>query len=50
MLTGNVLVNVNESDAVFWWAAIFRTPLTNVRQNAASVKDPVLDDEQLEES
>ena len=26
MSTGNVFVNVMESDAVFWWAAIFRTP------------------------
>ena len=26
MLSGNVSVNVFKSDAVFWWAAIFRTP------------------------
>ena len=26
MLTGNVIVNVFKSDAVIWWAAIFRTP------------------------
>ena len=25
MLTGNVIVNVFKSDAVIWWAAIFRT-------------------------
>ena len=25
-LTGNVIVNVFKSDAVIWWAAIFRTP------------------------
>ena len=28
MLTGNVIVNVFKSDAVIWWAAIFRTPST----------------------
>ena len=26
MLTRNVIVNVFKSDAVIWWAAIFRTP------------------------
>ena len=26
MLSGNVIVNVFKSDAVIWWAAIFRTP------------------------
>ena len=26
MLLGNVMVNVFKSDAVIWWAAIFRTP------------------------
>ena len=26
MLSGNVIVNVFKSDAVNWWAAIFRTP------------------------
>ena len=26
MLTGNVIVIVFKSDAVIWWAAIFRTP------------------------
>ena len=26
VLTGNVVVNVFKSDAVIWWAAIFRTP------------------------
>ena len=26
MMMGNVIVNVMESDAVFWWATIFRTP------------------------
>ena len=25
VLTGNVIVNVFKSDAVIWWAAIFRT-------------------------
>ena len=28
MSTGNVFMNVMESDAVFWWAAILRTPLS----------------------
>ena len=50
MSTGNVFMNVMESAAVFWWAAICRTPLVDVRQNSASVIDPVLVDEQLEES
>ena len=26
MMSGNVIVNVFKSDAVIWWAAIFRTP------------------------
>ena len=39
-----------ESDAVFWWAAIFRTSLSMFDKNTASVIDPVLVDEQLEES
>ena len=26
VLTGNVIVNVFKSDAVIWWAGIFRTP------------------------
>ena len=49
MLSGNVIVNVFKSDAVIWWAAIFRT-LIDVRQIAASVKVPGLCDEPLEES
>ena len=38
MLMGFVIVNVMESDAVFWWATIFCTPPPPivVRQNAAS--------------
>ena len=38
LLSGNVSVNVFNSDAVFWWAAIFRPSLIDVRQNTASVK------------
>ena len=38
MLMRNVFVNVFKSDAVLWWAAIFRTPVIDVRQIAASVK------------
>ena len=36
------IVNVFKADAVIWWAAIFRTLLIDVRQNAASVKVPGL--------
>ena len=50
MLSGNVFMNVFKSDAVIWWAAIFRSPLIDVRQIAASVKVPGLCDEPLEES
>ena len=50
MLLGNVSVNVFKSDAMIWWAAIFRTPLIDVRQIAASVKVPGLCDEPREES
>ena len=50
MLSGNVIVNVFKSDAVIWWAAIFRNPLIDVRKIAASVKVPGLCDEALEES
>ena len=50
MSTGSVFLNVLESGAMFWWATIFRTLLIDVQQNAAPVKDPVLDDEQLKES
>ena len=49
VLTGNVVVNVFKSDAVIWWAAIFRT-LIDVREIAASVIVPGLCDEPLEES
>ena len=50
MSTGNVFMNVKESEAVFWRAVNFRTSFIDVRQNSASVKDPMLVDEQLEES
>ena len=50
MLSGNVIVIVFKSDAVIWWAAIFRTLLIDVRQIAASVKVPGLCDEPLQES
>ena len=40
MLMRNVFVNVFKSDAVIWWAAIFRNTLIDVRQIAASVKVP----------
>ena len=54
MLSGIVIVNVVTSDAVIWWAAIFRPlpPLLpiDVRQIAASVKVRGLCDEPLEES
>ena len=49
MLMRNVFVNVFESDAVIWWAAIFRT-LIDVRQTAASVKVRELCDELFEAS
>ena len=49
MLMRNVFVNVFKSDAVIWWAAIFRTPLIDVRQITASVKVQELCDELLEE-
>ena len=48
MLMRIVFVNMFKSDAVIWWAAIFRTP-HRVRQNAASVKVRELCDELLEE-
>ena len=59
MLMRNVCVNVFKSDAVIWWAAIFRTtlltpplfpPPIDVRQIAASFKVRELCDEPLEES
>ena len=50
MMMGNVTVNVMETDAVFWWATIFRTPSSLYDKILQSVTDPVLDDEQLEES
>ena len=50
MLSGNVIVNVFKSDAVIWWAAIFRTSLFDVRQIVASVKVRELCDELLEAS
>ena len=49
MLMRNVIVNVFRSDTVIWWAAIFRTPIIDVRQIAASVKVQELCDEPLEE-
>ena len=50
MMMGNVTVNVMETDAVFWWATIFCTPSSLYDKILQSVTDPVLDDEQLEES
>ena len=38
------------TDAVFWWGDDILHPLIVVRQMLQSVTDPVLDDEQLEES
>ena len=38
MLMGNVFVNVFKSDAVDWWAAIFRTHSSMYRQIAAPVE------------
>ena len=49
MLMRNVFVNVFKSDAVIWWAAIFRTPFIDVRRIAAPVKVRGLCDELLEE-
>ena len=49
MLMRNVFVNVFKSDAVIWWAAIFRHLLIDVRQIAASVKVQEVCDELLEE-
>ena len=40
MLMTNVIVNVFKSDAEIRWAAIFRTPLIDVRQIAASCQSP----------
>ena len=48
MVMGNVIVNVMESDAVFWWATIFCTLTIVVRHNAASVTSLVLCGELLE--
>ena len=50
VMMGNVTVNVMETDAVFWWATIFCTPSSLYDKMLQSVTDPVLDDEQLEES
>ena len=47
--TGNVFMNVMESDAVFGGQRS-SAPLSDVRQNAAFVLDMVFVDEQLEES
>ena len=47
---GNVTMNVMETDAVFWWATTFCTPSSLYDKMLQSVTDPVLDDEQLEES
>ena len=49
MLIRTVFVNVFKSVAVIWWEAIFRAPLIDVRQSAASVKVQELCDELLEE-
>ena len=50
MLMRNVIVNVFKSDAVIWWAAIFRILVIDARQIAASVKVRELCDELLEAS
>ena len=50
MMMGNVIVNVMETDAVFWWATIFCTPSSLYDKLLQSVTDTVLYDEQLEES
>ena len=50
MSTGHVFENVLESEAVFLVCSVLPHLLIDVRQNAASVKDPVLVDEQVEES
>ena len=49
-MMGNVTVNVMETDAVFWWAKIFCTPSSLYDKMLQSVTNPVLYDEQLEES
>ena len=44
MLSGNVIVNVMQSDAMFWWATIFRTPaLPQPRQPPLSYGGGVCD-------
>ena len=50
VVMGNVIMNEMETDAVFWWATMFCTPSSLYDKMLQSVTDPVLDDEQLEES
>ena len=51
MLTGNVIVNVLKSDAVIWWAAIFRTLPPSMFDNLLHLSTvPGLCDDPLEES